>query len=122
MNKIFSYLNIIALSILLSSCAFSREATNNENLLQTSVVLNQKNYKVVGYANGISEQTYVLGIGGLSAKSLKESAMSEMLNKADLYGKARAIVNVNVQFKNQYFLLWSKKKAIATGTIIEFTK
>ena len=122
MNKLLIYLNVIFFSILLSSCAFSREAMNNENLLQTSVVLTQRNYKVVGYANGISEQTYVLGIGGLSAKSLKESAMSEMLNKADLYGKPRAIVNVNVQFKNQYYILWSKKKAIATGTIIEFTK
>lgn len=120
--KVLKILYYLLFCILFSSCAFSREAVNNENLLQTSVVLTQRNYKVVGYANGISEQTYVLGIGGLSAKSLKESAMSEMLNKADLYGKPRAIVNVNVQFKNQYYILWSKKKAIATGTIIEFTK
>ena len=36
--------------------------------------------------------------------------------------KARAIINANVQYKNQSYILWGKRKDIATGTIIEFTK
>lgn len=47
--------------------------------------------------------------------------MSDMFQKADLKGGARAIVNTNVQFKNQLYWLWGKRKAIATGTVIEFT-
>lgn len=113
---------MIATVAMLSSCAVSREATTNQNQIQTSVVLNQKNYKVIGTVSGESKQQYVLGIGGLSKKSLRESAMSEMLKKADIKGEARAIINANVQYKNQSYILWGKRKAIATGTIIEFTK
>ena len=115
-------MSTIVLSVILSSCSISREATSNQNQIQTSVVLNQNNYKVIGNVQGESKQCYVLGIGGLSKKSLRESAMSEMLKKADLQGGARAIINTNVQYKNQFYLLWGKNKAIANGTIIEFTK
>ena len=108
------------MSVMLSSCSISREATNNQNQIQTSVVLNQKNYKVIGTVTGESKQNHVLGIGGLSQKSLRESAMGEMLKKANMQGEARAIINTNVQYKTQFYLLWGKQKAIATGTIIEF--
>lgn len=91
-------------------------------MIQTNVVLNQKNYKVIGNVSGESKQCYVFGIGGLSKKSLRESAMSDMLQKADLKGGARAIINANVHYKYQFYLLWGKRKAIATGTIIEFTE
>lgn len=116
------FIKIVILSVLFSGCSVSREATNNQNQIQTSVVLSQSNYKVIGTVTGESKQNYVLGIGGLSQKSLRESAMSEMLKNADLKGSSRAIINTNVQYKNQFYLLWSKNKAIATGTIIEFTK
>lgn len=121
MKKVL-FIGMIAISAMLTSCSISREATNNQNQIQTSVVLNQKNYKVIGTVTGESKQNYVLGIGGLSKKSLRESAMSEMLKKADLKGNARAIINTNVQYKGQFYLLWGKRKAIATGTIIEFTE
>lgn len=121
MKKLFFIISILS-ALLLSSCASSSEATNNLNQNQTSVVLSQKNYRVVGYAKGESEQTYVLGIGGLSKRSLGQSAMSEMFEKADLKDKPRAIINSNIQYKNQFYFFWSKTKAIATGTIIEFTE
>ncbi len=117
-------MSTIVLSVILSSCSISNEATSNQNQIQTSVVLNQNNYKVIGNVQGESKQCYVLGIGGLSKKSLRESAMSEMLKKANLQlqGGARAIINTNVQYKNQFYLLWGKNKAIVNGTIIEFIK
>ena len=47
--------------------------------------------------------------------------MSGMLQNTDLKGEAHATINTNVQYKNQFYLLWMKRKAIANGTIIEFT-
>lgn len=118
------FITVITLSGMLSACSASYEATSNQNQIQTSVLLSQNNYKVVGQVKGESKQCYVLGIGGLSNKSLKESAMSEMLNKANLQmqGNARAVINTNIQYKNQFYVLWGKKKVIANGTIIEFVK
>ncbi len=102
-----------------TSCSFSREATGNQNLNQTEVVLAKKNYRVIGQATGVSTQNYVFGIGGMSQKSLGQSAMSEMFKNANLSG-SQAIINVNVAYKNKLVLIHTKSKAIATGTIIEF--
>lgn len=113
---------MIALCAILSSCSISHDATSNQNLIQTSVVLDQKNYKVIGNVTGTSEQNYIFGIGGLSSKSLRESAMSNMLQNADLKNEARAIINTNIYYKNEFYVVWRKRTAIATGTIIEFTK
>lgn len=46
--------------------------------------------------------------------------MSDMYDKADLLGKSRAVINVNIVYKNQFVLIYGKSKAIATGTVIEF--
>ncbi|MDO4929903.1 MAG: hypothetical protein Q4E59_02080 [Bacteroidales bacterium] len=119
MKKIL-FFSIVASSLLLSSCGIHNEATSNLNQVQTSVVLSQNNYKVIGTATGESKQCYVLGIGGLT--KLNQSAMSEMYKNADLKGGARAIINPTIQYKNQFYVLWAKRKAIATGTIIEFVK
>lgn len=119
MKKLIFLITIIG-SLLLSSCAASHEATSNQNQNQTSVVLSKNNYRVVGYVKGESKQTYVLGIGGLSKRSLAQSAMSEMYNNADIKDKPRAIINSNIQYKNQFYFFWSKSKVIVTGTIIEF--
>lgn len=108
---------------LLSSCSFSSELASNKNLNQTDVVLSQANYKVIGQIKGTSKQNYVLGcIGGMSKKSLNESALSNMYDNADLKEGSRAVVNINIQQKTMRYVLWAKRKAIATGTLIEFTK
>lgn len=107
------------LALLTTSCGISREATNNRNVTQSEVVLSQRNYKVVGMVSGESSQNYWFGIGGLSRKSLGESAMSEMYKNANLMG-SQAIINVNVAYKNKFILIYSGAKAIATGTVIQF--
>lgn len=107
--------------MLCTSCGVSRQATTNTNLTQTEVVLAKKNYMVVGYVSGESAQNYFFGLGGLSKKSMSESAMSEMYKNANLKG-SQAIINVNVSYKNKFILIHGQAKAIATGTIIEFTE
>ncbi len=113
----------MGLSLLLSSCGFSREIVQNSNQQQTNVVLSKSNYRVIGEVEGKSSQVYVLGIGGLSDKSLSSTALSEMYHSADKmsFGKSYAVINVNVGIKNCiYLFLAGRKKAIARGTLIEF--
>ncbi|MDE5872168.1 MAG: hypothetical protein K2H22_09540 [Muribaculaceae bacterium] len=113
---------LAALSLLCNGCAaFSREAANNRNLNQTEVVLARKNFRVIGNVSGESEQNYWFGIGGMSKKSLGESAMSAMYRNAGLRD-SQAIINTNICYKNKYILIYSQRKAIATGTVIEFTE
>lgn len=113
---------IACISLLCTSCGISRSATGNTNLAQTEVVLAKKNYKVIGTVRGESTQNYWFGIGGLSKKSLAQSAMNDMYESAELMGKSRAVINVNVAYKNTFALIFCKSKAIATGTVIEFTE
>jgi uncharacterized protein YbjQ (UPF0145 family) len=113
------YASIACLALLTTSCGVSRESTNNRNVSQTEVILSKNNYKVIGKTSGTSVQNYWFGIGGLSKKSLGESAMSEMYKNANLKG-SQAIINVNVTYKNKFIVIHSQSTAIATGTIIEF--
>ncbi|MDE6340787.1 MAG: hypothetical protein K2K93_00575 [Muribaculaceae bacterium] len=108
------------LALLCTSCGVSRQATSNANLNQTEVVLSKKNFKVVGQVYGESSQNYWFGIGGLSKKSLGESAISDMYKNANLKG-AQTIINVNVSYKNKFIMIYTGAKALATGTVIEFT-
>ena len=122
MKKIFLFGVVAAISLLMTGCGFSKEAVSNQNQNQTSVVLSKNNYTIVKSVRGESTQTYVFGlIGGLSKKSLKESAMSEMVKNANLKG-SQAIINVNVQYKKTISPIITQTTAIATGTILEFTK
>lgn len=110
----------MAMGMLLSSCGIHMPNVSNLNENQTQVVLAQRNYKIVKQVSGSSKQFYVLGIGGLSKKSLRESAISDMVKNAELTG-SQAIINTNVQFKNAFYLVAANCKAEATGVVIEFT-
>lgn len=120
MKKILSA-TALCLLLGLSSCSVSRESASNHNVTQTEVVLAKNNYKVIGMATGESVQNYWFGIGGMSKKSLGESAMSDMYRNAALKG-SQAIINVNISYKNKYILIYNQSKATATGTVIEFTE
>lgn len=95
---------VACVTLMLTSCSVSRQATDNRNVTQTEVVLAKKNYKVIGMVEGESAQNYWFGISGLSKKSLGESAMSDMYKKANLKG-SQAIINVNVSYKNKFILI-----------------
>lgn len=64
----FLFCAVASACMLLSSCGLSREATSNQNLTQTEVILAKNNYKVLGTVTGESKQNYWFGIGGLSKK------------------------------------------------------
>ncbi len=112
----------VTLCVNLSSCGISEEATTSVSELQTQVVLSKKNYRVVREVTGESTQHYVIFIGGISKRALRSSAVSDMMNNANLMG-SEAIVNVHVQYKSATAIgLWGMRRAIAHGTVIEFTE
>lgn len=118
--KKYLFICVACLCMLFTSCGISRSTTGNTNVAQTEVMLAKKNYKVIGTVKGESTQNYWFGIGGLSKKSVEQSAMADMYNNADLVGKSRAVINVSIVHKNTFALIFMKNKATATGTVIEF--
>ena len=111
----------LAAIILLASCGVTQSLSTNTNLNQTNVVLSQKNFHVVKNVQAEVSATYVLGIGGLSKKSLRNNAVAELTKKANLTG-SQALVNVTVKNTAKAILIWGKVTYHAEGTVIEFDK
>ena len=118
-----SLMTALALTSLLtlSSCGISRDLTSNQNQNQTSVVLSQNNFRVVGQASGTVSGTYVLGMGSLRKKALQANAIDEMLKNAKLTG-SQAVVNTSVkQTVKMITPFYVKVTMTATANIVEFT-
>ena len=101
-------------------CSTQFYQSSNNNLSQTQVVLSQDNFRTVGEVEGISVATRILGIGGLSKKSVRANAVAEMFKNAKLSG-SQTIVNINVKQAQVGFppFYW-RTVYTATGTVIEF--
>ncbi len=126
--KTFKYFLFCCLSVvLLSSCAVATglNMTKYPGYVptHTEVRLLENNFKVVGIAKGEWSATYVFGIGGFSQKSLMNSAISDMYEKANLTG-SQTIINVTtaVSVKQIVWGVFCQRTAVVTGTIIEFTE
>ena len=105
----------------LSSCGITGHQVSKYNVAQTQLQLSQKNFKVVGNVEGSSHATYVLGIGGISRRAIKENAIADMYRNANLTG-AQMVTNITTTVKRRFYLLWSQYDYIASGQIIEFTE
>ena len=118
--KNFNYLALlIVVAFMFAGCAVNK-APFQDYPAVTEVQLNQANYRIVGTAQGYSRQFYVLGIGGLSQKSLKENAIMDMYENANLKG-SQAIVNITTSLTVSGLIpFYASKRASARGTIIEF--
>ena len=122
MKKLLFSLILLVGVVVLSGCSAHLYPTFNSNLSQTDVVLSQKNFKVVGQAEGSASTTLVFGIGGLSKKALNGNAIAAMWENAKLTG-SQTIVNVNVKSSFAGCApFYVKNTYTATGTIIEFTE
>ena len=113
---------LICGAFLLGGCSVHSQSMLGCNLSQTQVVLTQNNFKVVGYAEGESSVTRILGIGGCSHKAVRNIAVSEMFKNAKLSG-SQTIVNINFKKASAGFRpFYSETTWIATGVIVEFTE
>lgn len=122
--KTFKRLCVIAVcATALVSCGLGTNLTSNQNSLQTNVVLQKNNYKVVKTITGEATATYIFGIGGLSARALRDNATATMIKNAKLDGKAQAVINTQVSVKTATITpLYMKKIATAQAQVIEFTE
>lgn len=111
---------LICMSVL-SSCGFILTNMANGNTTLTNVELSQKNFVVKGQVDGSSSHWYIIGFGGLS-RQLYAKAKNEMIQKASLKGKARAIVDITYETHVAFFVVVEIRTVTATGTVIEFTK
>ena len=98
----------VAAVLLLVSCGMNSNLSVNHNLNQSNVVLSQKNFHVVKDVEAEVSATYVLGIGGLSKKALKDNALAELTKEANLTG-SQALVNVAVHVSYAEYILFSIK-------------
>ncbi len=117
MKKIFLYFIFVCL---FTSCGLHQGLTNNTNIHSTEVVLSQRNFRVVSNVKGESNALYVLGIGGFSTNAMIAEAKAQMLSKADMIGKSRAIINETVEVKNSFYLIAWTRKVTVTAQVIEF--
>lgn len=121
-NRVTIIAIILTSLFMLSSCGVTTERFTNSNQWLTEVKLNSDNYRIVKQIKGEAHATYVFGIGGMSKRALTESAISNMLDNAQLTG-SQAIINTTyyVNTKNIVPPIYIKRTAYATAYVIEFT-
>ena len=121
MKKLF-ILTLVLGAMLLTGCSAHLYSSSNASVAKTEVVLSQKNFKVVGQAEGVATVSQVLGFGGCSQKQVRANAVGEMFKSANLTG-AQTIININVkQAISGFPPFFTRTTYTATGTIIEFTE
>ena len=108
-------------AVLFASCAGTNYSLPRHNLPETKLILQDGNYHIVGQVEGEFSATYILGCGGLSKKALTTNALTEMYKNANLTGNQQ-IINVTTTTSIEQWVVYTKKRAIARGYIIEFEK
>ncbi|MBE6175559.1 MAG: hypothetical protein E7146_00970 [Rikenellaceae bacterium] len=118
--KRFNLLMAMLVSVVLfAGCSATSNLTQNVNLTQTNVVLQDNNFRIVKNVSAEVSATYVFGIGGMSYKALRENAVANLTKEANLTG-SQALINVTVESTTQFALIWTKTTFKAYGTVIEF--
>jgi hypothetical protein len=111
---------IPALAIfLLSGCAVHFGA------LESSVSLNQANFKVLKTASGSAQTKVVFGIGGLKQEALLAEARKDLTTKANLAeGQvlANLIMDYKITFYPSYIPVVMIQKVTITADVIEFVR
>ncbi len=108
---------------LLSSCGINFATISNHNANETQVQLTSNNFKVLDKINGSAEVSYVLIFGGLNMKRLYENAYSAMMDKANLTGGSKAVINVVTEERIHGFPpFYYTRTVTVSGNVIEFTK
>ena len=121
MKKILIIVTLGVAMIFISGCIGTNQMTYNQ-LNQTEVNLSQKNFHVVGTAEGSYTNSYVFGLGGASKSAMRENAVQQMFRNANLKG-SQTIINVSYSTSRRTILfIYSEQVVTAFGTIIEFDK
>ena len=117
MRKVLLRLSfIVCLTVMFSSCAAGLTGYMNN-----SASLNANNYTYVKKdLQGMSQATYVLGIGGMNREAIVAEAKQKMLENYTLQD-GQTLANTTVNFKYSNFLgIVSTTKCYVTADIVEF--
>lgn len=118
--KAIKFLLISMVAVLLGSCAGLNTTPYQNAPVETKVILKESNYKIVKEVEGEWSATYVFGIGGLKKKALETNAISEMYKNANLIGNQQIINITTTQSVESWVGIYTKRKVIAHGYVIEF--
>ena len=107
---------ILSLTVLFSSCAAGLTGYMNN-----SAALSSDNYTYVKRdLQGMSQATYVLGIGGMNREAIVDEAKQKMLENYTLED-GQTLANTTVNFKYSNFLgIVATTKCYVTADIVEF--
>ena len=106
--------------LLLTNCVGLNITPYANNPAETKVLLSEANYKIIKEVSGEWSATYVLGIGGLSRKSLTTNAIGEMYKSAELKGNQQIINITTTKSAESWCLLYARYRVVAHGYVIEF--
>lgn len=124
MKKLFFLLSVCGVC-LLESCSynFNNAVLGHDYCNEiTKQELESQEYRIVGAVTGTASSIHILGvIGGLSSKAqnIYRSSYDDMLRKAELKPN-QAIINVTIEKRYAFFILFSQTAVHTTGTVIEF--
>lgn len=105
--------------LLLSSCAVHFGA------LESSVALNQANFKIAKTASGSAQTKVVFGIGGLKQEALVSEAKKDLTTKANLT-EGQVLANLTMDYKTTFYPPYIPvvmiQKVTITADVVEFIK
>lgn len=110
MNKIIQFSFLLAFC---SSCAF------HNGMMTGNAVLSNNNFKVTGVTTSSAQTTKVLGIGGLNKEALVYEAKIGLYKGINLK-QGEALANISVDWKNAFYILFSKTTLTLSADIIQF--
>ena len=115
-----SVLFLVAI-IFLSGCGINSGLVNqySVNGANTNVILQKKNFKVIGTVSGESSDSYLFFIGG-HKQNLIAKAKQNMIESAKLDGTSKALINVTTEEHDVFKFVYIKRIITIHGTVIEF--
>ena len=115
-----SVLFLVAI-IFLSGCGINSGLVNqySVNGANTNVILQKKNFKVIGTVSGESSDSYLFFIGG-HKQNLVAKAKQNMIESAKLDGTSKALINVTTEEHDVFKFVYIKRIITIHGTVIEF--
>ncbi len=113
--------SIILLFAFFIGCTYSHNGYIGHSI-NTEISLTKANYKVIKSVSGQASDDYILYFFGADEQNLMGKARRDMINKADLIGKPRAVINITTDIVTSGFIPFViTKTCYASGEVIEFT-
>jgi len=86
----------------------------------SSTSLSQPNFSYIQKnVEGNALATYILAIGGVAKDGLVKQAKEEMMKNYPV-GDNEAYVNITVNFKTSYYIVWNTVKCTVSADIVRF--